>query len=78
MVYGFENRKPISDFEYLILKLMYLAKTSPGLDWELLGICLDLTGTCSGLYWDPTGTCLGLDRNPPGTCPGLNQDSPWT
>ena len=41
MVYGFENRKPFFDFEYLILKLTYPVKAR-------LGPCQDLTGTCPG------------------------------
>jgi hypothetical protein len=43
------NRKPISDFEHLILKLMYPAKTHPGLD-------RDLIETCLGLAQDPPET----------------------
>ena len=60
MVYGFENRKPISDFEHLILKLTYLAKIHPGPD-------RDLTGTYSGLDRDLLGTRLGLDQDLPET-----------
>jgi hypothetical protein len=49
MVYGFENHKPIFDFEHLILKLTYFAKTHPELDWEL-------PETCPRPAWDLPGT----------------------
>ena len=60
MVYGFENRKPISDFEHLILKLTYLAKIYPGPNRDLTGIYL-------GLDRDQLGTRPGLDRDLPET-----------
>ena len=67
MVYGFENRKPISDFEHLILKLTYLAKIHPRLD-------RDLTGTYPGLDRDQLGTCSGPAQDLTGTCPRLDRD----
>jgi hypothetical protein len=62
MVYGFENRKSFSDFEYLILKLMYPVKTC-------LGPCQNLPktqpGTLTGPARDLTETHLGLYRDLP-------------
>ena len=71
MVYGFENRKLIFDFEHLILKLTYPAKTHPG-------PARDLTETHSGLAQDLTRTCPRLDRDLIKTRPGPTQDLPRT
>ena len=49
MVYDFENRKPISDFEHLIFKLKYPAKIHPEPD-------RDLTKTRLEPVWDPPET----------------------
>ena len=56
MVYGFQNRKPIFDFEHLILKLTYPVKTHSGPN-------RDLIKTCPELDRDPLETRLGLDRD---------------
>jgi hypothetical protein len=73
IVYGFKNCKPFFDFEYLILKLTYLAKTHSRAP-------RDLTRTRLGLDqdMDSLGTCLGLDRDLSRDLPRPTRDLPRT
>jgi hypothetical protein len=84
MVYSFENRKPFFDFEHLIFKLMYPAKTrsEPAQDLTgthigtLLESARDFIGTRLRLYRDPLETWSGPVRDLPRTRLGLDWEPP--